>query len=182
MPVDHNNCRYLSTKLISQLSNAYRTNSTEYEVTDKQTTNFWYVPEIWKERQKNRALKHIYDNSNNDPAKKQAWKKQESYLTHLCKKYKAAERKGNLDKVITPKDMAKLTKYAKNGNPKELALIKNSAGATASSPEEALNNLCDAHFQGSTLLNADKIQRSITNANNRTGVVRVIPCNSFLDN
>ena len=53
--------------------------------------------------------------------------------------------------------MAKLTKFAKNGNPRELALIKDTSGNNATTPEEALTNLCDAHFPGSTILNINKI-------------------------
>ena len=103
----------LATKLIMGIKKAYEENSTEYEVQVRDTTNYWYVPEVWAERQKNRTLKHIYENSNYDPIKKKAWKDQEKKLTNLCKKYKNAERKGQLDKVVTQKDMAKLTKYAK---------------------------------------------------------------------
>ena len=69
--------------------------------------------------------------------------------------------------------MAKLTKYAKNGTTRELALINNSEGITAASPEDALKNLCDAHFSGSITLDESSIARSIHNANVRIGNVPV---------
>ena len=87
--------------------------------------NFWFVPEVMAERRKNRALKHIYDKSDNDPAKKQAWKTQEKILTNMYKKYKKKDREGELSKVATPKDMARIAKYAKSGPTKEIALVKN---------------------------------------------------------
>ena len=69
--------------------------------------------------------------------------------------------------------MAKLTKYAKNGKSNELALIKNDKGKTASSPDEALTNLHDAHSKGSSPLVKKKISESIHNANLRIGAVKV---------
>ena len=179
--VDVDKVEHLATQLVSKLTDAYNANSTEYEVKSRPEPNFWFVPEIKEAQQKNRALKHIYDDSGNNPKKRQEWKKQEAHLTHLCKKHRSAERKGNLDKIVSQGDMAKLTKFAKNGTNREIALIKNADNKSARSPEEALQNMCDAHFEGSTVLNTDEVLRSINRSKARIGETEVVehPWNSL---
>ena len=53
--------------------------------------------------------------------------------------------KGKLSAIVTRKDFDKMDKDF-NRQHKEIALIQNSSGVTAASPEEALKNLCDIHF------------------------------------
>ena len=74
----------------------------------------------------------------NDPAKRQAWKDQEKKLTNLCKKARKDMKEGNSNKIVTPEEMAKLTKFAKNGCSKEISLVKDANGKKAASPDEAL--------------------------------------------
>lgn len=52
-----------------------------------------------------------------------------------------------MNAITTQEDIAKLTKFAKMGPTKEISLTKNEQGVLASSPEEALKNLCEAHFR-----------------------------------
>ena len=96
--IDVDGVEDVATQIVTKLKQAYTDNSTEYEVKGHPEPNFWFIQKIKEAQQKNRALKHVYDNSKNDPKKRQAWKKQESLLTHLCKKHRTAERKGNLTK------------------------------------------------------------------------------------
>ena len=70
----------------------------------------------------------------------------------MCKKARKDEKEGNSNRVTTPEDIAKLTKFAKNGRSKEIALVKDANGEMATSPKEALKNLCNAHFPGSKIL------------------------------
>ena len=53
--------------------------------------------------------------------------------------------KGEVNAIVTRKDFDKMDKDF-NFQHKEIALIKNSMGTTATSPEEALKNLCHIHF------------------------------------
>ena len=53
--------------------------------------------------------------------------------------------RGKLNGIITRKDYDKMDKDM-NFQHMEMGLIQNSNGVTASSPEEALKNLCDIHF------------------------------------
>ena len=39
-------------------------------------------------------------------------------------------------------------KICKNGQSREIGLVRNKNGEIASSPKEALENLCEAHFDG----------------------------------
>ena len=81
------------------------------------------IPEVKEAQQKFRALKHQYDNARNDPAKRQAWKKQEGILNATYKKYRSKDKKDDLTQVTDTKDMAKLTKFAKSGPLKEIGLV-----------------------------------------------------------
>ena len=53
------------------------------------------IPEVKEAQQKFIAFKfkHQYDNARNDPAKRQAWKKQEGILNATYKKYSAKDKK-----------------------------------------------------------------------------------------
>ena len=63
--------------------------------------NFWFIPEVWEERNTPRALKHDKENHPNDMVKCQRWKDQERKLTNLYKKVKYDEHKGKQNTVIT---------------------------------------------------------------------------------
>ena len=80
------NVEELSSKIIQGLIKAHADNSTQYIVKIREKKNLWFDKDLTAERKKHRALKHIYEHSNNDPAKKAAWKKQEQKLTHLYNK------------------------------------------------------------------------------------------------
>lgn len=157
----------LSTELINSLIDAKLKNSTTYHVKIKEAINLWFDKDLREEKKKHRTLKHLYTNSGNDPAKRVAWKKQEQRLTTLYQKARKEKKEGNSCKITTQEDIAKLNKYAKSGPRREVALIKNPEGIMASSPTEALKNLCDAHFPGSKVINSEDINREIHRANQR---------------
>ena len=50
--------------------------------------------------------------------------------------------------MSTHEDMAKLAKYAKQGKVREISMINDNSGEVASTPEESIMNLCNAHFPG----------------------------------
>ena len=154
-----------ANKLIKGLVNAYHENSTQYTVKIKDRTNLWYIKELSAEKKKFRILKHAYEHAKHYMAKRTAWKDQEAKLTAMTNKARTDEKQGRSEKIVTPADIAKVTKFAKSGPSKEIALVKDRNGALASSPEEALKNLCEAHFPGSKVTNEDEILRS-TNINN----------------
>ena len=88
-----------------------------------------------KHRKSKHFIKHNFDN----------WKKEEKKYTDMKKGAKKDYERGKVAKIITRKDFDKMDKDL-NYQHKEIALIKNSLGEVAASPEEALKNLCDIHF------------------------------------
>ena len=74
-------------------------------------------------------------------------------------------------KIITQKDMSRLTIFAKNGRMKEVGLTKNNTGALATSPEEAIDNLCQAHFPSAIHTDEAKQAADIEEENTRLGTV-----------
>ena len=83
-----------------------------------------------RHRKSKTFIKHNYDN----------WKKEEQKYTALKKGAKKDFERGKVTKVVTRHDFDKMDKDLKYQN-KEIALIRNSQGLVASSPEEALKNL-----------------------------------------
>ena len=114
--VDVESIEQIATDIIQGLVKAHKLNSTQYTITIREKVNLWFDKDLTAERRKFRALKHIYEHSQNDPAKKMAWKKQEQHLTNLYKKAKKKEKEGSLNCIIDQEDMARLTKFAKVGN------------------------------------------------------------------
>ena len=98
------------------------------------------------------------EKAKHDMQKRQRWKDQETKLTGLHKKYKSDDRKGNLDSIVTQEDMAKLAKFAKNGRTREIAMIKDKAGNLANGPDEAVENIAEAHFEGSKVITESDIK------------------------
>ena len=91
-----------ASDIVSRLVTAYHENSTQYTVKIKDKINLWFVEGLVSERKKHRALKHIYEHSKNDPAKREAWKNQERKLTALYKKAKKEEKEGSSNKIVSP--------------------------------------------------------------------------------
>ena len=118
-----------------------------------------------------RALKHQFDK---DPSKRQEWKDAESNYTNTYRWHRREEKKGNLTKVVNQEDMVRLTKFAKTGRTQGVSMIKNGKGEIASSPEESISNLCDAHFPGSKCIEMTDIQANITKKHNMKGIKNVI--------
>ena len=88
-----------------------------------------------KHRKSKTFVKHNYD----------AWKKEEQKYTAMKKGAKKDFERGKTANIATRKDFDKMDKDLNYQN-SEIALIKNSRGTVAASPEEALKNLCDIHF------------------------------------
>ena len=65
--------------------------------------------------------------------------------------------------------MVKLAKFVKNGRTREIAMIKGKDGRLAKSPDEAVENLADIHFQGSRRLVLDEVAKSINNMQTKIG-------------
>ena len=77
--------------------------------------------------------------------------------------------RGKMANIITHKDMSRLTKFAKNGKMKEVGLTKNATGNLATSPDEAVDNLCKAHFPSATNINDTDMREDIEHAHVRKG-------------
>lgn len=90
----------------------------------------------------------------------------------MYKKYRAKDKKDDLTRVTNAKDMAKITKFAKTGPLKEIGLVKNKQGKPAVSAEQAINNLCDAHFGGAIKLTQENMERDLEIAHANKGVVK----------
>ena len=83
---------------------------------------------------------------------------------NLNKKVRDEIFRGEMDKIVTTEDMARLTRFAKQGPQKEISLIKDTHGVLAHSPEEAVKNLCDAHFPGSKVITDEIIKAKVNQA------------------
>ena len=80
--------------------------------------------EVRAAKKKFRIAEHAYEKSKNDPAKREAWKKEESALNKLYKKHRKIEKQGALDLVINQEDMSRIVKFAKTGPLTEIGLVK----------------------------------------------------------
>ena len=69
-------------------------------------------------------LKHIYEKSKNDPNKRRAWKSQQDKYNNTYRDYRKKENRGELDRINNTEDMSRLVKYAKQGQSREVALVK----------------------------------------------------------
>ena len=96
--------------------------------------------------------------------KNQESDKENAILKRLNKKARTELFRGELDQIVTNEDMARLTKFAKQGKQKEITLIKNANGEMATTPEEAVNNLCAAHFPTPSILDDESKDYKITTA------------------
>ena len=109
-----------------------------------------------KHRKSKYFIKHNYD----------AWKKEEQKYTAMKKGAKKDYERGKVASMATREDFDKMDKDLKYQN-KEIALIKNSQGIVASSPEEALKNLCDIHFPTALETTEEAIASSQDQYNNK---------------
>ena len=124
------------------------------------------MSEMWK---KHIIAKQAYEHGKHDPAKRALWKDLESKLTNLAGKKRNDLRQGKSNAIVNQEDICSLVKFAKNGAMKEIALVKDSQGRLAKSPEESLENLCDAHFRRSKAINKRDIERDVYNSHIRLG-------------
>ena len=93
--------------------------------------------------------KHRFDN-HQKPVFKKLWRRNQYEYNNIIRRAKAEDKKGKLEKTITGKDMAKLTKSLQNHPKHELGLLKDAHGILAATPEDSLKILCDIHFHQST--------------------------------
>ena len=110
-----------------------------------------------KHRKSKTFVKHNFDN----------WKKEEQKYTAMKKGAKKDFERGKIAKIVTRKDFDKMDKDLKYQN-SEIALIKNSKGTVAASPEEALKNLCDIHFPTAIETTEDSILQAHKLYNDKT--------------
>ena len=161
----------LIEKRCNKLTEIIQTNAKKHykikEVIVRPDNSKWLTKEIKdqitvnnKARAKHRKSKHFIKHNFD------AWKKEERKLTDMKKGAKKDSEKGKLAKVITRKDFDKLDKEM-NFQHKEIALIQNNQGVTASSPEEALKNLCDIHFPTALETTPESIADSHLQYNNK---------------
>ena len=68
----------------------------------------------------------------------------------MIKKAKAEDKKGKLEKIVSGKDKAKLTRELENHPKHELGLLKDAHGIFAATSEDSLKIHCDIHFHQST--------------------------------
>ena len=65
--------------------------------------------------------------------------------------------------------MSWLTKFANKGHVRELGLVCDKDGKMAASPEGALENLRDAHFEGMAYIGDNHIEQMIESAHSALG-------------
>ena len=109
-----------------------------------------------KHRKSKTFVKHNYD----------AWKKEEQKYTAMKKGAKKDFERGKTANIATRKDFDKMDKDLNYQN-SEIALIKNSRGTVAASPEEALKNLCDIHFPTAIETTEETIAEAHKHYNNK---------------
>ena len=122
-----------------------------------------------KEKKKSVGLwKHRFDN-HHKPVFKKLWRRNQYEYNNMIKKAKAEDKKGKLEKIVTGKDMAKLTRSIQNHPKHELGLLKDAHGILASTPEESLKILCDIHFHQSTEEEINQEERDLQQAKTQIG-------------
>ena len=102
---------------------------------------------------------------------KNAMNREMKKLQKVMQKARTDIHRGNMGRIITQKDMSRLTKYAKNGKMREIGLTKNRDGNLATSPEEAISNLCDAHFPSAKNMQTETRNQHIAQAHTLHGTV-----------
>lgn len=159
-----NQTENLSNELINMYKQTRDENSTRTKIKIVPKDNVWRDTRVIAQAKRHSRARNFYKKMPHLQERHIAWKKEEKELNRIRLTVRNEFHRGAMSKIVTQTDMAKLTKYAKQGAQREMALIKNKQGVLANTPEEAVTNLCDTHFPGSLTISEEGIRETIKNA------------------
>ena len=157
---------------IKCVKDAHLANSRSYEIKIKPKNNIIRDKRV-KDQIKLRDIAQRAHRRRPNQQTRKALDRENAKLKSVNRKVRTEEFRGEMNKIVTNEDMAKLAKFAKQGKIKEITLIKNNQGDMATSPEEAVENLCSAHFPTAIPLDDDKREAKIEKANSERGQVTI---------
>ena len=159
----------LMNGFITMINKLSKANSRTYEVKIESRSIIWRDARVKKQiKIRDRAQRE--QRRKRDPRTARALDKENKAIKRLNKTVRDEIFKGKLDRIITTDDMSRLAKYAKNGKAREIAFIKDGEGTLANSPEDAIQNLSQAHFPSSIPLSEDTIMDRMLVAGSERGI------------
>ena len=175
---------HITEQLADEITEAYNAtkskNSTTVRIKPPKRSTIWKDPRVKEQNIKKNEAKYLYRHAPNSQNKK-ILNKEHKLLQQALRKARKSKFTNFTEQVLTPKDMAKLVKFAKTGKQKEIGLIKDENGVIANSPIEALDNLCRAHFPDAVHTDDDKLREYVDKAHENIGTKPIASPNWLRD-
>ena len=163
----------ITDRFVKGVQKAYKTNSRTYEVKIKPKNTLWRDKRVNMQIKARDAAQRKHRRRPDQESGKRL-DKENAKLKQINKTVRTQLFRGELDQIVTNDDMAKLAKYAKQGKQKEITMIKDVSGNVASTPEEAVTNLCSAHFPSAKVLTETMRQEKIEVAGKQTNRKNIV--------
>ena len=157
-----------TNKLTQGITDAIKECCTMRKVETPNKPDAWRIEEVKLQLRKVRRALHRWQEKRS-PQTHLNWVREEKALTAISRREKRKAKQAYAAQVATPRAMAQLTKAMANSPKHEIGLLRNGHGILASSPEEALNILCDTHFYKSNTTSDPVEEAEVQAAHRRLG-------------